>query len=163
MCTVHRADRRPRCQAVAVQVARRVRSRVFSAFLATQATSGHSGSETSQDCPEVIGTAIWRRPGAFVAADKRRCPLKVQVPAPGFVLDPFLVPRYRAGDQGPHLRATLVGHLSVPRCSSYRVCCCSGYRVCCWPTRRPIRPSGGDTRPAALPQIDCAPPRATCI
>ena len=32
VCTVHRADRRPRCQAVAVQVARRVRSRVFQRF-----------------------------------------------------------------------------------------------------------------------------------
>ena len=68
-----------------------------------------------------LGIAIWRRPGAFVA-DKRRCPLKVQVPAPGFVLDPFLVPRYRAGGQGPHLRATLVKeqpysaqHLNVVR------------------------------------------------
>ena len=31
------------------------------------------------------------------------------MPAPGFALDPFLVPRYKAGGQGPHLRATLVG------------------------------------------------------
>ena len=54
-----------------------------------------------------LGIAIWRRPGAFVA-DKRRCPVKVQVPAPGFALDPLLAPRYRAGGQGPYLRATLV-------------------------------------------------------
>ena len=27
----------------------------------------------------------------------------------GFALDPFLVPRYKAGGQGPHIRATLVG------------------------------------------------------
>ena len=54
-----------------------------------------------------LGIAIWRRPGAFVA-DERRCPLKVQVPAPGFARGPFLVPRYQAGGPGPHLRATLV-------------------------------------------------------
>ena len=42
--------------------------------------------------PWALGIAIWRRPGAFVA-DKRRCPLKVHVPAPGCTLDPFLVPR----------------------------------------------------------------------
>ena len=35
------------------------------------------------------------------------------MPAPGFALDPFLVPRYRAGGQGPHLRATL-----VPQCQA---------------------------------------------
>ena len=30
------------------------------------------------------------------------------MPVPGFAMGPFLVPRYRAGGQGPHLRATLV-------------------------------------------------------
>ena len=54
-----------------------------------------------------LGVATCRRPGAFVA-DTCRCPLKVHVPATRFALDPSLVPRYRAGGQGPHLRATLV-------------------------------------------------------